>query len=419
MKSQNHTMRFTKLLFKVIFFSCSFCLSAQTKKELKNQKLKIEKEIIYTTELLNKTKSNKTKSLNYLKVLDAQLKSKENLVSTLNIEISLLEKQIRKTEGSILELEREIIKEEKELISLKEEYAKMIYAAFKQKGKRNNMMFILSSDDFNQAYKRVLYLKQYSVFRKKQAIKIEETQENITKKKKNLKLQKEWLIEESFKKNKVAQTKKIEFESIKKQKTKKNELVKKLVKSENLFKNQLLDKKKKANDLDKRIRKIIKEEIAKARNKNSDFELTPEAMALSTEFNNNKGKLPWPLEKGVIVGGYGVQKHLVFNEVETFNNGIDIATDKNADVRVVFDGIISRIFFIKGEGRAVLVNHGEYYTVYSGLKDVAVKVGDKLFSKEKIGVVSTNKDDNKTELHFEIWKGYDKHNPSNWLFNAY
>ena len=142
-------------------------------------------------------------------------------------------------------------------------------------------------------------------------------------------------------------------------------------------------------------------------------------MALSTEFNNNKGKLPWPLEKGVIVGGYGVQKHLVFNEVETFNNGIDIATDKNADVRVVFDGIISRIFFIKGEGRAVLVNHGEYYTVYSGLKDVAVKVGDKLFSKEKIGVVSTNKEDNKTELHFEIWKGYDKHNPSNWLFNAY
>ena len=412
-------MRFTNLLLKVIFFSCSFCLNAQTKKELKNQKLKIEKEIVYTTELLNKTKSNKTKSLNYLKVLDAQLKSKENLLSTLNIELMLLAKQIRKTELSILELENEIIKEEKDLISLKEEYAKMIYAAFKQKGKRNNMMFILSSDDFNQAYKRVLYLKQYSVFRQNQAKKIEETQEKIATKKKKLKDQKGWLIEESSKKNKIAQAKKVEFESTKKQQKNKNELVQKLVKSERLFKNQLLNKQKKANDLDKKIRKIIKEEITKARNKNSDFELTPEAMALSSEFKNNKGKLPWPLEKGVIVGGYGVQKHLVFNEVETFNNGIDIATDKNADVRVVFDGTISRIFFIKGEGRAVLVNHGEYYTVYSGLKDLVVKVGDKLFSKEKIGAVSTNKADNKTELHFEIWRGYDKHNPSKWLYNAY
>ena len=411
-------MRFTKLLLLLIFFSGSFCLTAQTKKELKNRKLKIEKEIVYTTELLNKTKSNKSKSLNYLKVLDAQLKSKENLLSTLNIELTLLAKQIRKTELSILEAENEIIKEEKNLMSLKEEYAKMIYAAFKQKGKRNNMMFILSSDGFNQAYKRLLYLKQYSVFRKNQAENIEETKEKITQKKKSLREQKRWLIEKSSEKNKTAQVKKAELESIKNQKTKKNELVKKLVKSERLFKNQLLDKQKQANALDKKIRKIIKEEIAKARNKNSDFELTPEAIALSTEFNKNKGKLPWPLEKGVIVGRYGMQKHLVFKDVETFSNGIDIATDKNSDVRVVFDGIISRIFFIKGEGRAVLVSHGEYYTVYSGLKDVIVKVGDKLFSKEKIGVVSTNEEDNKTELHFEIWKGYDKHNPSNWLYNA-
>ncbi len=411
-------MRFTNLLLSLIFFSGSFCLTAQTKKELKNQKLKIEKEIVYTTELLNRTKSNKSKSLNYLKVLEAQLKSKENLLSTLNIELTLLAKQIRKTELSILDAENEIIKEEKNLISLKEEYAKMIYAAFKQKGKRNNMMFILSSDGFNQAYKRLLYLKQYSVFRKNQAENIKGTQEKIIQKKKGLREQKRWLVQKSSEKNKIAQVKKAELESTKKQKTKKNELVKKLVKSERLFKNQLLNKQKQADALDKKIRKIIKEEIAKSRNKNSDFELTPEAIALSTEFNKNKGKLPWPLEKGVIVGRYGMQKHLVFKEVQIFSNGIDIATDKNADVRVVFDGIISRIFFIKGEGRAVLVNHGEYYTVYSGLKDVTVKVGDKLFSKEKIGVVSTNKEDNKTELHFEIWKGYDKYNPSNWLYNA-
>ena len=135
--------------------------------------------------------------------------------------------------------------------------------------------------------------------------------------------------------------------------------------------------------------------------------------------HENKGKLPWPLENGVIISKYGKQKHVVFSEVETFNNGVDIATDKNTEVRVVFDGIVSRIFFIKGEGKAILINHGEYFSVYSGLKEVIVKAGEKLLSKEKIGVVLTHEEERKTELHFEIWKGYEKQDPSNWLYKAY
>ena len=146
--------------------------------------------------------------------------------------------------------------------------------------------------------------------------------------------------------------------------------------------------------------------------------MTPEALALSSEFADNQGKLPWPLDKGVIISMYGKQKHILFSGIETVNNGIDIATDKDSDVRSVFDGIVSRIFFIKGEGKAVLVNHGEYFTVYSGLKEVKVKAGAKLLAKEKIGVVMTNEEENKTQLHFEIWKGYNKENPSNWLYNA-
>ena len=128
--------------------------------------------------------------------------------------------------------------------------------------------------------------------------------------------------------------------------------------------------------------------------------------------------MPWPLLKGLIIGRYGKQQHVVFAGVETFNNGVDIATDKNADVRCVFDGTVSRIFFIKGEGKAILINHGEYFSVYSGLKEVKVKVGEKLLSKEKIGVVLTHEEENKTELHFEIWKGYEKQDPSKWLYNA-
>ena len=413
--------------FLLFFFGCllSFSSFSQTKDDLKKQKKELEKEISYTTELLNKTKKNKTKSLNYLKVLESQIKSKEQLLITLHIEITLINKQIKKTERSIIDTEESILKKAENLQNLKDEYAKMIYAAFKQKGSRNDLMFIISSDDFNQAYKRIIYLKQYTTFRKNQSQKIIESQQELTIKKENLAQQKDRLIEESAIKGYLVSSKKDELESVNSTRDEKEQLVKKLSKSERLFKKKLQDKQKKSKELDDKLRKIIEEEIRKSREeakkKNGDdsFGLTPEALALSSEFNNNKGMLPWPLEKGIIVELYGKQKHAVFSGVETFNNGIDIATDKNSVVRVVFDGSISRIFFIKGEGKAILVNHGEYFTVYSGLKEVVVKVGDKVLSKEKLGVVLTQEVENKTELHFEIWKGYDKNDPSKWLYKAY
>ena len=297
----------------------------------------------------------------------------------------------------------------------------MIYAVFKQKGKRNNMMFIISSSDFNQAYKRVLYLRQYSIFRKNQAKKIEEGQKELIKKKESLATEKHMLILESAKQTALVETKKEELVSISAVKNEKQNLIKKLSKSENFFKNELELQQQEAKELEGKIRKIIEEEIAKAKkeNINNSYRLTPEALALSSEFANNKGKLPWPLEKGVIVSSYGKQEHVVFAGIETFNNGIDIATNKNTKVRTVFDGTVSRIFFIKGEGKAVLINHGEFFSVYSGLKEVMVKAGEKVLSKEKIGVVMTQEAENKTELHFEIWKGYEKHDPSEWLYRAY
>ena len=194
--------------------------------------------------------------------------------------------------------------------------------------------------------------------------------------------------------------------------------------SEKKFKAKLKEKQEKAGELDDKIRKIIEEEIKNSRalsrnNESAGYVLTPEAQLLSKEFVKNKGRLPWPLEKGLIVSLYGKQAHPIFTDVETFNNGIDIATNKGTEVRAVFDGEVSRIFFIKGEGKAVLVSHGDYFSVYSGLKDVVVKRGQKINSKEKIGVIMTNEEDDKTELHFEIWKGYEKQDPSIWLFTAY
>ncbi len=335
----------------IFLFSTFLYLTAfpQTKEDLKKQKSELEKEINYTTELLNKTKSNKNKSLDYLKVLESQIKSKEQLLITLNIEISLLSKQIKKTEILILKNKESIVNEEKALQSLKDEYAKMIYAAYKQKGSRNNLIFIISSSDFNQAYKRVIYLKQYSAFRKSQALKITESQIKLRKNKEKLAQQKDMLIEESATKKLLISNKKNELESVNSKKNEKQKLVNKLSKSEKLFKKRLQDKQKKAKELDDKLRKIIEEEIRKAReeakkrNGNDNFSLTPEALALSSEFVSNKGRLPWPLEKGVIISKYGKQKHAVFSGVETFNNGIDIATDKNTAVRVIFDGTVSSV----------------------------------------------------------------------------
>jgi septal ring factor EnvC (AmiA/AmiB activator) len=409
----------------LVFFTLllSFSAFSQTKEELKKQKLSIEKEINYTAKLLKKTKTNKDKSLSYLKVLDKQIQNQEYLLQTLHIEISLLNKQIRKTEQAIIKTEQSVKTEQENLELLKSEYAKMIYACFKKKGNRNDLMFIISAEDFNQAYKRTVYLKQYISFRKNQAEKITESKKELESKKSDLNTQKDQLTLEVASKKELISAKKNELTTISDTKQEKQELINRLGKSEKLFKKQLQDKQKRAKALDDKIRKIIAEEIRKAREeaekKNKGFALTPEAMALSSEFNSNKGKLPWPLEKGIIVQGYGKQKHAVFSGIETFNNGIDIATDKKAIVRAVFDGTISRIFFIKGEGKAILMNHGEYFSVYSGLTEVSVKVGEKLLAKEKIGIVFTQEVEEKSELHFEIWKGYDKHDPSKWLYEAY
>ena len=204
----------SKYIFGFFVLACSFSVFSQTKEELKKQKASIEKEIHYTSELLKKTKSDKYKSLNYLKVLDKQIQNQELLLKTLNIEISLLSKQVQKTEQSMIKTEQSIKVEQKNLELLKSEYAKMIYACFKKKGNRHDLIFIISAEDFNQAYKRIIYLKQYAAFRKSQTKKIIESQKELENKKSDLNTQKEQLIVESALKKELISAKKNELITI-------------------------------------------------------------------------------------------------------------------------------------------------------------------------------------------------------------
>lgn len=410
------------LLFFLSFFS--FLSFSQNKQQLKEQKNIVEKEISFTVNLLEKTKANKKNSLKYLKVLDSKINNEDKLLKIMNMEVNLLKKQIVIAQKKINFSVSEIKRIEEDIIKLKDEYASMLYSLQKNRSSKNNLIFIVSSSTFNQAYKRVLYLKQYSQSRIKHFTKINITQDSLATENANLAIQ---IIQlEADKKLSVdlINSKKVKIDDFTKTKIEKNLLVSNLSKSETMFKSKIKQQQLRAKELDDKIKEIIKEEIRLAREKaekiNGDnkFSLTPEALILSNEFSSNKGKLPWPLDQGIIVTKYGSQKHNVFKGVETFNNGINIATKKGVVVRSVFKGAISRIFLIKGEGKAVLINHGEYFSVYSGLAEVNVKIGDKIFSKEVIGKMSNDDLLSDAELHFEIWKGYDKQDPSLWLYKA-
>jgi len=413
-------MRSSKI-FIVIIIVPIFCFS-QNKDQLKKQKKAIENEISYTTSLLEKTKENKQASLQYISYLNKKIGSQERLIQISNIELSLIKKQINKLENQILFTEQQIDKKGKEILALKNEYGKMLYSIQKNKNDRNSLMFIMSSETFNQAYKRVLYLREYSRMRKAQTLQIIKSQDSLSASSERLILQKQLISEKKTESIDLISNKRNNLNKILESKQEKDSKVAKLQKSEKIFLKKIKDQQKQARLIEEKIKLIIEEEIRLAREKlkaeNNSISLTPEAQFLSDQFSANKGNMPWPLEQGLIVSYFGKQKHHVFGNVETFNNGINIATNENAIIRSVFNGRVSRIFFIKGEGKAVLINHGEYFTVYSGLKTVSVKLGDEVLTKEQIGTVLTDSSEKKTELHFEIWQGYDKLNPSLWLYEA-
>ncbi len=409
-----------QLLFSILILLSTISFS-QSKKTLQLKKGQIEKDIKYTNKLLQKTKKNKEKSLNYLSTLNKQLGNRDELLQMLNIEIELITKQIQKIKIKALQNQQLIKEKQEEVKKLEEDYAKMIYYASKNQTVYDSWVFVFSSESFNQAYKRIKYLKQYTQHRKKQVEIISKSKQELANEILSLENQKSRLAIEKSNKKRLISKKKIEIDQLEVEKKDKKTTIRILKNSEKKFKKELQEQQNAAKELDVKIRKIIEEEIRKARennNKKSGVSLTPETKKLSDNFLENKGILPWPLDKGIIVQKFGKQKHAIFNNIETYNNGIDIATEINETVRAVFDGKVSRIFLIKGEGKVILINHGEYFSVYSGLKEVIVQTEEKVYAKQKIGTVISDEDKQKTELHFEIWKGYDKQNPSDWLFKA-
>ncbi|MAR40011.1 MAG: hypothetical protein CMD22_05005 [Flavobacteriales bacterium] len=415
-------LKLTKYLFFVI---CVFSLNdlyPQSKEQLKKEKEQLEQEIKDTNKKLKKEKKKKNTALNQLKLSNKKINQHLQLLSNLEKSINIQNFNINKIERDIEDIEIKILMKEDELSLSKQVYSKLIYQSHIWNNTYNETYFLISSTDLNQLFKRKQYLKQLTLHRVNQIKKIK----IITKELKNTKseleetkenLQQAKLAKEVFFSEKNSQTETLESEKIRN-----SEIVSRIKENEQFYRNELLVKQKESKAIEEEIKKIIEEEIRKARaeaeNNNTGSPLTPEAMELSANFASNQGLLPWPLEKGIITERYGIQTNKHIAGVETKNNGINFQTDEEQSVRVVFDGTVSRIFLIKGKGKAILVSHGGYFTVYSGLKDVVVKAGEKVISKQKLGTVVTSELQGETELHFEIWKGKETQNPVKWLYKA-
>lgn len=409
-KSNNKQLRlFVAVLWLLTSVHTSFA-QKQSRKDLENKKKQLQKEIEYTNQLLSETKKNKKLSLNQLVTLNKKISAREELISTINSEIRVLNNQIASKNQNINSLQKDLTK-------LKAEYAKMIYYAYKNQDAYSRLMFVFAAKDFEQAYMRLKYLQQYNLYRKKQAEMILATQAELNQKVEELEARKtEQRVLLSSEQN--------EKQNLTSEKKEKEQVFSKLQEQESKLKKDLEKKKKDAQKLQQAIQREIQKELEKLQKeaeknnkpKPDRIVLTPEAQQLSSSFASNKSKLPWPVIKGIISEHFGVHPHPLMPNIDINNNGIDITTSNGALARAVFDGEVKAVVSIPGSGQFILIRHGEYLTIYSNLKEVYVKVGDKVTTKQNLGIILLDEEDSKTVLHFELWKGQTKLDPETWLY---
>ena len=350
-----------------------------------------------------------------------QKKSVLNEVQDLSLKIDLRERLIRVNNEQANQLNHKILINERnvndlktQLLILKKDYSEMIQKSYKSKSKQSRLMFLFSSESFLQAYKRFQYIKQYANFRKNQG-------ELIATKSQTLQsLNNELYIQKELKQKIVQDNRKVQFE-FRKEKNRQNSLIGTLKNKEKSFKKQIDSKQRKSEAISNEIQRLIKEAISESNRKagkriNNDFALSPEALLISNNFISNKGKLPWPVEKGVVVQVFGKHPHPLVKTAIIQSNGVIISTPKKTIARSIFDGIVMSILSYKGSNPTILVQHGNYISAYSNMGKVYVKKGDKVKLKQPLGEVFTNPTSARTDLKFSIFKSNTPLNPKGWIY---
>lgn len=397
---------FFSLLFLIVL---SISAQAQSKKqqELENRIQELQQEMKQLNILLFQGKKQQKSVLSRVEDLDYKITVRQNLIRITNQQTNLLTREINNNQKTITNL-RDKLK------LLKEEYAAMVVKSYKSKSEQSKVMFLLSSSNFQQAYKRLQYIKQYADYQKKQGkeirvktIALQELNKDLIIQKRN----KQKLIDE----NRIAKN---ELEK----EVKQHEILMNSIKK-NLHKytSQIKSKQRESDKIDKEIEKIIRDAIAKSNKKagkstsSTTFALTAEDKILAANFTSNKGKLPWPV-KGVVKVRYGTQRSPIDRSIPIKSNGVRIATNKGEKVRAVFEGTVMRIITPKNGNNTVLIRHGDFITIYKNLSKIYVQNGDKVKTKQLIGEVLTNRASGETILSFNIYKDGKFQNPAHWIY---
>ena len=413
----------------------SVAQSSKKVKDLQKQRKEALQSIAKTDKELKTTKKSALQSLHQLNKLTAEITKHKEVIAALNAEISNINKQERKINETISRLE-------KDLNAKKEAYAKAIRGIAGRNSGYETLMFVFSSNSLNQSYRRIRYLREYSAWRKKEAIKISEQQAELEKKKAEL-------AKTRSEKNAMLGKRTDAANKLKQKEKSQKEVVADLKKKEKELQKELNAQRKQAAALNRRIEQLIAEEARKAAEEarraaeaakkatNADkksgknasagevrksqtkggYAMTKDELELSNSFSQNKGRLPMPLSgKYMIVGHFGQQQHQELKYVQVNSSGIDIQTTPGTTARSVFNGVVTRVFVMPGYNSSVIIRHGNYLTIYSNLSEVFVKAGDKVTTRQSIGrIYSDPEENNRTVLHFQLWKETTKLNPEPWL----
>jgi septal ring factor EnvC (AmiA/AmiB activator) len=404
-----HRLIMSKYVLSLLFLCIASPMWSQlTQEQLEERKLKIQKEIQENQELLKSVRSKEKTVVGQLLIQKEKIGLKEKLIRTTERQTKLLSDDIYTNQLKINQLNRD-------LADLREDYAEMIRKSYKSRSEQSRAMFLLSSENFLQAYKRAQYMKQYASYRKMQGDEIKEKSQELIAYNEKISVQKK-------EKEKLIQENEKEKQELEKEKQEQEKLAKQIQKEKGKISAEI---KKKIRDAIAAANRKAAAEKAKSNPKTSAAEkaaieksdkivLTPEGKIISDNFKANRGRLPWPVEKGVVSLGYGNQPHPVFKSLQVHNSGIEITTESGASARAVFAGEVTQVQLITPVKRAVVVKHGDFFTVYQNLSSVSVQPGDKVSAKQAIGKIRTD-GDGRTILKFVVSQNSTYFNPTTWL----
>jgi len=396
----------------IVLFMCGFAGQAQTdeQKALESKREQLQQEIAEINRLLFAERKEKGSVLDQMEALQKRIDVRQQLIRVTNQQSNLLTRQINNNIRNISQLREE-------LDLLKEDYAEMIRRSYQNRNQQNRLMFLLSSEDFFQAFKRLQYMKQYTEYRKEQGLQIVAKTEELTK------LNRE-LTEQRKEKDKLLVENTRAKDAMLKEQEEQKGLLKSIRRNESRYVSAIENKKKEARRIDEQIERLIRSAIA-ASNKeagstskdNSKFVLTPEATLVANSFSANKGRLIWPVEKGIKSQGYGIYPDAVYPGIKHQNNGVIIATDKGAKARAVFEGEVIAILAVPGGNKGVQIKHGNYISTYYNLSNLYVKKGDKVAAKDELGEIYTNRLNGLTQLKFYLYRDATRLNPEEWIYH--